>query len=896
MMVERAVYVNKAGNPADHGRPTERDLGLLAEGLRGLADRKRPDYQSLFAIIADYLEGALAGTPVDALLARLQAEARREADERANTDQRLRRLAEVSREFAASSGGLGQLLDLVARSLGELLGDLCAIRATSRDGEWLDASGAVYHRDPVLAAVAREVMESGRQRIGEGISGRVAASGRAVLIRHLQVSELRAVSEPKYVYLLERLEATSAIMLPLRYRGEVVGVANLLRGSGSPPYDDRDLAFAESMADHAAVAIANARAQEAERAARLAAGLATSARQQAETRFARLSESGVLGIVVADLDGRIIEINDALLAMLGHSRDDILSGRVVWREMTPPEWRDVDTRAVANLLESGIGGLREKEFVRKDGTRAFVMINTAMLEGGNRECISYVLDLTARREAELAVAQLREQRAADARIRELLESAPDAMMVADEAGTIVLVNRQAETLFGYTRAEMIGQRVELLLPSPLRAAHRGHRAAYFREPRVRTMGGDLELRAVRKDGSEFPIEVSLSPLHTEAKLLVSSAIRDITERKKADQQRASLAAIVDASADAIIGKTTAGEITSWNRGAERIFGYLAHEAIGKSIGLIIPEEHSDEEQKILQALGAGETLHFDSVRRRKDGTHIDVSVTASPVLDRAGKVIGIAKVARDITERRQIEAALVRAKDAAEAAGRELEAFSYSVAHDLRAPLRGMNGFSQILLEDYRDKLDAEGVDCLQEIHANAKNMGGLIDALLSLSRTTRTDLIPARVDLTGLLRCSAADLAARDLERTVHVVIEEGVVVHMDPVLTRVLFDNLLGNAWKFTAKVASARIEVGTTSKDGIRAVFVRDNGAGFEMAHAHKLFAPFQRLHTVSEFAGTGIGLATVQRIAHRHGARLWAEGKVDAGATFYLGLPASCWGSP
>ncbi len=234
----------------------------------------------------------------------------------------------------------------------------------------------------------------------------------------------------------------------------------------------------------------------------------------------------------------------------------------------------------------------------------------------------------------------------------------------------------------------------------------------------------------------------------------------------------------------------------------------------------------------------------------------------------------------------------VRAKqahDEAEVANRELEAFSYSVAHDLRAPLRGMNGFAQVLLDAYGDKLDADGQDALQEILLNAKRMGALIDALLSLSRVTRSALNPESVDLSALVRATASRLSSAEPARAVEWVIADHLRADLDPTLARTLIDNVIDNAWKFTSKVPAARIEFGVTEKDRIRAFYVRDNGAGFDMAFAKKLFAPFQRLHTVAEFPGTGIGLATVQRIVHRHGGRLWAEGTVDGGATFYFAFP-------
>ncbi len=219
----------------------------------------------------------------------------------------------------------------------------------------------------------------------------------------------------------------------------------------------------------------------------------------------------------------------------------------------------------------------------------------------------------------------------------------------------------------------------------------------------------------------------------------------------------------------------------------------------------------------------------------------------------------------------------------------ELEAFSYSVAHDLRGPLRGMNGFARLLLDAYGDKLDPEGQDWLQEIVGNAQKMATLIDALLSLSKVTRADLRPERVDLADLARACASQLAKGEPGREVEVVVHGQLLAEVDPDLARALVGNLVGNAWKFTSRVRAPRIEVGAVEEDGERrAFFVRDNGAGFDMEYASKLFAPFERLHSPADFEGTGIGLATVQRIVRRHGGEVWAEGVVDGGATFYFTL--------
>jgi signal transduction histidine kinase len=223
-----------------------------------------------------------------------------------------------------------------------------------------------------------------------------------------------------------------------------------------------------------------------------------------------------------------------------------------------------------------------------------------------------------------------------------------------------------------------------------------------------------------------------------------------------------------------------------------------------------------------------------------------------------------------------------------EVVNRELEAFAYSVSHDLRAPLRSINGFSQILLEDYGDEIDARGQDSLRRLRAASLRMGRLIEDLLTLSRLTRGGIRQELVDLSAVAQAIAAQLLDTEPERQVAFEIGEGIVAVGDPRLLQVVLDNLLSNAWKFTSRKPQARIEFGTLQLDGQDVYFVRDDGAGFDMAYAEKLFGAFQRLHALDEFDGTGIGLATVQRIVHRHGGQVWAEAAVDQGATFYFTL--------
>ena len=355
-----------------------------------------------------------------------------------------------------------------------------------------------------------------------------------------------------------------------------------------------------------------------------------------------------------------------------------------------------------------------------------------------------------------------------------------------------------------------------------------------------------------------------------------------------------LSAIVNSSDDAIVGKTVDGVITSWNHAAERIYGYRAEEIIGQPMEVLCPPGRIGEISTILDTIRRGErVVHFSTVRLRKDGTTLPVSLTVSPIRDERGKLVGASSIARDITVQLQAAAELRRRADDLERSNRNLQTFTYSVSHDLRAPLRALDGFSAALLEEYRGILDEVGCGYAERIRAASVKMGAIIDDLLHLSRISRAEMHLHQLDLGAEVDRIAGELQAEEPGRRVRFTIQRPVRALADRVLIRTVLENLLGNAWKFTSGRDDASIEFGTIpSADAPLCCYVRDNGAGFDTAYIDKLFQPFQRLHTITEFPGNGagIGLASVRQIVERHGGRAWAEGAVGAGATFYFTLDA------
>lgn len=488
----------------------------------------------------------------------------------------------------------------------------------------------------------------------------------------------------------------------------------------------------------------------------------------------------------------------------------------------------------------------------------------------------------------------------EARARAVLNSAMSAVVVIDAAGCIIDWNVRAEQLFGWTRGEAIGKLLaETIIPPRFREAYTHGMNRYLATGDVPILNRVLELSALRHDGTEFPVELSISAMKTGDVTTFCGFITDITAREEAAAAVSLLAAIVESSDDAIIGKDLLGTVVSWNAGAEQMFGYTAKEVIGRKSSFILPKDRLNEEVQALARIRQGKIEHYETTRLRKDGSSFHVSLTMSPIKDAEGKIIGASANSRDISDRiaaeeniralnAELEDRVLKRTAELAVANKELEAFTYSVSHDLRAPLRHIDAFAQMLEEEMKAGSTPEGQRYIHRIRNGVQNMGKLVDDLLNLSRVGHLEIANQKIQLNALLDEVLTSLKPEYENRNIEWIIGELPRAECEPGLIKQVFTNLISNSIKYSRPREKAVIEISQKNVKGETVIFVRDNGVGFSMKYADKLFGVFERLHRADEFEGTGVGLATVQRIIHLHDGRIWADAAIDKGATFYFTL--------
>jgi PAS domain S-box-containing protein len=616
----------------------------------------------------------------------------------------------------------------------------------------------------------------------------------------------------------------------------------------------------------------------------------------AEVYFRQVIEGAPNGMVMIDGAGKVVLVNAEVEKLFGYSRDELLGQPI---EVLVPErfhsHHSADRKGfMANPAARPMGAGRDLYGLRKDGSEFPVEIGLNPIETEQGMMVlGTILDITERKRAEEKLRRSQEQLAG------VIGSAMDAIITVDKEQRILLFNNAAERMFLFPLEDAIGQPLDRFIPQRFRATHKNHIQDFGRTHVTRrSMGALGALYGLRADGEEFPIEASISQIESDGEKLYTVILRDITERKQTEEALKEQAGILDLAP--ILIRDLNGRIILWNAGAELMYGWTKEQALGKITHELLQTKFPRPIEEIKAKVYARGHWEGELIHTRRDGEHLVIASQWVLHRDEQSKPKAILEVNNDITELKRVEAEVRRLNEELEqrvqertaqlkAANKELEAFSYSVSHDLRAPLRHISGFSQALLEDYADKLDAAGQNYLREVRAASHEMAKLIDDLLQLARVTRSEMRHEPVNLSVLADEVIAELQKRDPERAVSVQIEKGLVTSGDKRLLKVMLVNLLGNAWKFTAKREQAEITFGQKREaSGEIAYYIRDNGAGFDMSYVNKLFGAFQRLHAASEFEGTGIGLATVQRIINRHGGRVWAESAVNQGATFYFSL--------